>query len=154
MSDAVIKGLRERLGIPADATLDDAGILAAVDEALTEQAEPTNIAPVAPAAGTVTMDAAQYADLQASAAEGREARKEQLAAARTSLVDAAVNDGRIPPARRQHWLDTLEVDPGMESTLAGLAKGLVPLEPAGYTGGVNESSDEDTTYSKLFPKES
>lgn len=148
MSEAVIKGLRERLGVPADANLDDAGILAALDEALTEQAEGAPVA--AAAAGTVTMDAAQYADLQASAAEGRTARQEQLAAARTTLVDAAVNDGRIPPARRQHWLDSLEADLGMADTLAGLAKGLVPLNPAGYTGGVDESSDEDTTYSKIF----
>lgn len=147
MSDAVIKGLRERLGIPADANLDDAGILAAVDEALTEQAD---VAPTAPAAGTVVLDEAQYADLQASAAEGRTARKEQLATARAVLVDGAVNDGRIPPARREHWLDSLEADPGMADTLAGLAKGLVPLEAAGYTGGVDESSDEDSTYSKLF----
>lgn len=148
MSDAVIKGLRERLGIPADANLDDAGILAAVDEALTEQAEA--VAPTAPAAGTVVLDEAQYADLQASAAEGRIARNEQLATARAALVDGAVNDGRIPPARRQHWLDSLEADPGVADTLAGLAKGLIPLAPAGYTGGVDESSDEDTTYSKLF----
>lgn len=148
MSDAVIKGLRERLGIPADANLDDAGILAAVDEALTEQADA--VAAVPAAAGTVTMDAAQYADLQASAAEGRIARNEQLAMARAALVDSAVNDGRIPPARRQHWLDSLEADPGVADTLAGLAKGLIPLAPAGYTGGVDESSDEDTTYSKIF----
>lgn len=150
MSDAVIKGLRERLGIPADATLDDDGILAAVDEALTEQADNT---PAAPAAGTVVLDEAQYTDLQAAAAEGRAARQEQLTATRAALVDAAVADGRIAPARREHWLNTLEADPGMEAALTGLAKGLVPLKPAGYTGGVDESSDEDVLYSKFYPTE-
>lgn len=150
MSAEVIKGLRERLGIPAAATLTDTEILAAVDEALAEQAE--TVAPVvaAPVAGTVVLDEAAYQDLQAKAAEGSAARKEQLAAARTNLVEAAVNDGRIPPSRRDHWVNTLEADPGMEATLAGMAKGLVPLVAAGYTGGVDESSDENTTYSKVF----
>ena len=148
MSDAVIKGLRERLGIAAEASLDDDGLLAAVDEALAEQADST---PAAAAAGTVVLDEAQYADLQAAAAQGREARQEQLTAARAALVDAAVADGRIAPARREHWLATLAADPGMEASLAGLATGLVPLKAAGYTGGIDESSDEDGLYSKYFP---
>jgi ATP-dependent Clp endopeptidase proteolytic subunit ClpP len=150
MSAEVIKGLRERLGIPAEATLDDAGILAAVDEALAEQSDNTPVA----AAGTVVLDEAQYTELKASAAEGREARQQQLAAARAALVDGAVADGRITPARREHWINTLEADPGMEPALAGLAKGLVPLQTVGYTGGIEESSDEDRTYNKIFTKES
>lgn len=151
MSAEVIKGLRERLGIPAEATLTNTEILAAVDEALAEQAEP--IAPVAAAqaAGTVVLDEASYKELQEKAAEGSAARKEQLATARIELVNAAVKDGRIAPARREHWVNTLEADPGMEATLAGLAKGLVPLVTAGYTGGIDESSDEDTLYSKFYP---
>ncbi|POH58912.1 head maturation protease, ClpP-related [Arthrobacter glacialis] len=156
MSATVIKGLREQIGIPAEASLTDSEILAALAEALAEQAEPVAPVVAAPAAGTVVLDEAAYQDLQAKAAEGSAARKEQLAAARTNLVEDAVNDGRIPPARREHWVNALESDPGMEATLAGMAKGLVPLAPAGYTGGVDESSAEDTTYSKIFntPKES
>lgn len=156
MSATVIKGLREQIGIPAEASLTDTEILAALAEALAEKAEP--VAPVlaAPAAGTVVMDEAAYNELKAQAADGSAARQEQLTTARVNLVNDAVNDGRIPPARREHWENALEADPGMEATLAGMAKGLVPLDPAGYTGGVDESSDEDTTYSKLFntPKES
>lgn len=150
MSEALNKGLRERLGIPAEATLDENGLLAAVDEALAEQATP---GATSPAAGTVVLDEAQYADLQASAAEGRAARQQQLANDRTALVDGAVADGRIAPARREHWLNTLEADPGMAATLAGLAKGLVPLAAKGYTGGVEESTDEDALYSKFYPTE-
>lgn len=147
MSDALKKGLRERLGISAEANLDDDALLAAVDEVLAEQ-EPT--APTA-AAGTVVLDEAQYADLQSAAAEGREARNQQLAAERAAIVDSAVNDGRIAPARRDHWIAALAADPGMAETLAGLAPGLVNLKPSGYTGGVNESTDEDELYSKFYP---
>ncbi|WNM72227.1 capsid maturation protease [Arthrobacter phage Gusanita] len=150
MSEKLIQGLRERLGIPAASDLDDDGILAAVDEALAET-EP--VAQGAAAPGTVVLDEAQYADLQAAAAEGRAARQEQLAANRAALVDNAVQDGRIAPARREHWLNALEADPGSAEVLAKLEKGLVPLAAAGYTGGVDESSDEDAIYSKYFPTE-
>ncbi|SEE26241.1 ATP-dependent Clp endopeptidase, proteolytic subunit ClpP [Arthrobacter alpinus] len=150
MSAEVIKGLRERIGIPAEATLNDNEILAALDEALAEQAEPTNAVTAAAAAGTVVLDEAAYNELKDQAAQGSAARKQQLATDRANLVNAAVNDGRIAPARREHWVNTLEADPGMEAALAGLAKGLVPLEAAGYTGGVDEASDENSTYSKIF----
>lgn len=150
MSEALTQGLRERLGIPAAANLDDAGLLAAVDEALAEQ-EVTPAAPVAAAPGTVVLDAAQYEDLVASAADGRTARQQQLADNRAALVNAAVEDGRITPARRDHWVNALAADPGMAETLAGLEKGLVPVAAAGYVGGVNESTDEDKLYSKFYP---
>jgi ATP-dependent protease ClpP protease subunit len=149
MSDELTKGLRERLGIPATATLDDDGLLAAVDEALAEH-EPTTVPPAATAPGTVVLDEAQYAQLRNDAAQGREARNEQLRSDRENLVDAAVNDGRIAPARRDHWVAVLEADPGMSETLGNLAKGLVPLEAKGYAGGINESSDEDSLYSKVW----
>lgn len=154
MSEALKQGLRERLGIPAAADLDDNGLLAAVDEALAET-EPTATAPApaAPAPGTVVLDEAQYEALRADAAMGRDARQEQLAASRRTLVDNAVQDGRIAPARRDHWLNALEADAGSAEVLAGLQKGLVPLAAAGYTGGVNESSDEDALYSKFYPTE-
>lgn len=147
MSDALTQGLRERLGIPAEATLDDRGLLAAVDEALAEQTAPTT------PAGTVVLDEAQYEALRTDAAAGREAREQQLATHRENLVDAAVNDGRIAPARREHWLNSLAADPGAAETLAGLAKGLVPVDSVGYTGGVEESTDEDRSYTRIFPKE-
>ncbi|WP_179017466.1 head maturation protease, ClpP-related [Paenarthrobacter nitroguajacolicus] len=147
MSDALKKGLRERLGISAEANLDDDALLAAVDEVLAEQDTVTATA----AAGTVVLDEAQYANLQAAAEEGRAARNQQLAAERAAIVDSAVNDGRIAPARRDHWVAALAADPGMAETLAGLAPGLVNLKPSGYTGGVNESTDEDELYSKFYP---
>jgi len=150
MSEALTQGLRERLGIPAAANLDDTGLLSALDEALAEQ-EVTPTASMAAAPGTVVLDEAQYADLVASAADGRTARQQQLADSRAALVNAAVEDGRIAPARRDHWVNSLAADPGMAETLAGLEKGLVPVAAAGYVGGVNESTDEDKLYSKFYP---
>lgn len=35
--------------------------------------------------------------------------------------------------------------------LASLTGGTIPMAANGYTGGVNESSDEDALYSKAWP---
>lgn len=153
MSAKLNQGLRERLGIPAAAELDEDGLLAALDEALEEQEPAPAASAAAPAPGTVVLDSAQYEELRNDAADGRLARQQQLAENRATLVNAAVEDGRIPPARRDHWLNALEADPGVADTLASLEKGLIPVASVGYTGGVEESTDEAVAYAHIFPKE-
>lgn len=142
-------GLRTRLGI-TDAALDEEGLLAALDEALNEVAEPETTAPTALPAGTIAIDEATLTTLQRDAAAGRAARDAQIVAERTAAVDAAVQTGRIPFARKQYWLDQLAVDPGAAETLANLAPGLIPTEEIGLTGGVDEASDDDTNYAAIY----
>lgn len=151
LSDNLVSGLRERLGMSADAELTDATVLAALDEALAERVEPTTDVPQ----GTVLIEAAVLADLQANAAQGAQARAQQVAEHRARIVDSAIADGRITPARRDHWLAALNADQeGAEQTLAGLAKGLVPLTPQGYAGGIGvESSEDDRVYAAAFGKD-
>lgn len=150
MSDALKAGLRKRLGITDAVDLDDEAILAKVDEAI---AGPQNTLPE----GTVLLDEATLNQLRTDAQAGREARDAQIAAERVALVDSAVADGRIAPARRDHWVAALTADPGAAEVLASLAKGTVPLAPVGYTGGVDEATDEDQLYVKAWgsttPKE-
>lgn len=149
MSDTIKKGLIDRLGITdADATEDT--ILAAVDEALAERAEP---APrFSPPEGTVLMDADQVEQLRADARAGAEARAQQISDRRAGVVDAAIQDGRVAPARRDHWLTQLAADEeGATEVLASLAPGTIPMAPAGFTGGVDESTDEDAVYAKYWP---
>ncbi|WP_010549669.1 head maturation protease, ClpP-related [Brachybacterium paraconglomeratum] len=149
MSDTIKKGLIDRLGITdADATEDT--ILAAVDEALAERAEP---APrFSPPEGTVLMDADQVEQLRADARAGAEARAQQISDRRAGVVDAAIQDGRVAPARRDHWLAQLAADEeGATEVLASLAPGTIPMAPAGFTGGVDESTDEDAVYAKYWP---
>ncbi|MDI3331416.1 MAG: ATP-dependent Clp protease proteolytic subunit [Micrococcus sp.] len=150
MSEKIINGLRERLGIKADAQIDEDGLLGALDEALDERAEaPTQNGEPAP--GTVTLDEETYQSLRADADAGRQARDQQIGAERQATVQAAIDSGRIPPARREHWVNLLAADPGAEEVLNGLQPGTVPLAPAGYTGGVDEATDEDRNYSKFWP---
>lgn len=154
MTDTLVSGLRARLGIPAETNLDESGVFAALDEALAERATPTATIENRVPPGTVLVDEAEYADLQAAAREGREARQRQIADDRASTVENAVREGRIPPSRREHWLNQLAADPGAADVLQSLAKNLVPLVETGYTGGVDEAtSDDDAVYNRLFSKE-
>lgn len=150
MSDALKAGLRDRLGI-TDADLSEDGLLAALDEALQEQADET--APTAQVPeGTVLVDAAQFEALQAQAAEGAQARAEQVADRRNKIVDAAVADGRVSPANRQAWRDNLDRD---EDGTAALLATLSPARevPVGEIGTGVAPEGEDAAYNKLFPKE-
>lgn len=156
MSEELIRGVAARLGIkPKEGVeLSEETVLNALDEALNEQADDTN-APVvnAVAPGTVVLDEQQHEQLVNDAAAGRAAREQQLSDQRDAAVMAAINDGRIPPARKDHWVNLIKVDPEAERTLNSLAPGLVPLAESGFTGGVDESTDEDRAYSNIFPKE-
>lgn len=142
-----LTGLRNRLGV-TNADADEATILAALDESLQEQAEPTASVPE----GTVLLDQAQYDELRTQASEGAQARAQQIADARDSIVDAAVNDGRISPSARTVWRERMDENPdGTAALLATLSKGAggVPLEPIGNS--VVEASAEDALYAQLYP---
>lgn len=162
MSDTL--NLRERLGLKAEASDEDvAAKLDAVlknsdapaeepDEGDEPDEEKTDEPTQAP--GTVLVDEGQFNALKAAAEQGVQARSQQLAEHRNTLVTDAVNDGRISPARKADWLNTLENDPGAEATLAGLPKGLVPVAPRGYTGSLGDvhEDDDDATYNNLYGK--
>lgn len=141
MSDTLLQGLRERLGVSAE--LDEAGLLAALDESLNERADTPAAATTTPAlpAGTVAIDSAQLEELRVAAQAGHAAREQQLADRRVALVDAAIGDGRIAPVRRDHWLASLAADAGTEQVLAGLAPGLVPVAAKGHDGAEGTITD-------------
>lgn len=144
-----LDSLRQQFGLAADA--DENAIRdAALQAALTPPKTPET--PTLPD-GVVAVDAVQLADLRADAAAGREARAQQLTDARVALVNGAVQDGRIPPARKDAWLAQLEADPGAEQVLAGLAKGLVPVAELGSAAGdLDISSQADRDWEALYGK--
>ena len=144
VSDNLKAGLRERLGI-TDADVADEAILAALDEALTEQAEaPTARMPE----GVVAIESAVVDGMRAELAELRTFREAKAEEDRAALVEAAVSDGRIPPARRDHWLAALAADEeGMAPVLASLAPGTVPLAEIGHSDDIE--SAEETLYAKV-----
>ncbi|MFI7125987.1 phage protease [Nonomuraea sp. NPDC050153] len=153
---ALDEGLRERLGIDADA--DDEAILAAVDDLLDKATapplEPTPQAePVAAALppGTVAVDEAVLADLREKAEQGVAARARQLIEDRDRAIEDAIQAGKTLPARRDHWKQAWAADAeGTRQALASLPAGLVPLEDLGEPGG--EPADTDSEFDSLFSR--
>jgi hypothetical protein len=156
---ALDEGLRERLGLDADA--DEATILEKLDETLAELTAPTvpEPAPVPVAAapalpeGTVAIDEATLAELREQASQGVAARARQLTEDRDRAIDDAIKAGKTMPARRDHWQTAWAADPdGTRQMLASLAPGLVPLEDVGEPGGEPANADADTELDHLFSR--
>lgn len=158
---ALDEGLRQRLGLADDA--DEQAILTALDEALTPkqdtpapqpEGEPATVAAGAPRLpeGVTTIDETTLAELRAAAADGRAAREQQRTEERDRTIAAAIDAGKIPPARREHWEKAWAADPeGAKQTLASLEPGLVPLADKGTPGGESDLTSLDTEFDSLFP---
>ena len=157
-TDDQLKSMRESLNLPDDA--DEDAIAAAVAEQSStsdedegdgnDKASDTATEPPAPAEGTVTVDAGTLASLRAQAARGEAAAARQEREDREAAVAAAVEDGRIPPARREHWLNLLAKDPGAAKSLAELEPGLIPV---GQPAGADTAAEVDPLYVSLFGKD-
>ncbi|MGI5247783.1 phage protease [Dactylosporangium sp. CA-139066] len=152
-----LSAIRARLGLADDA--DEAAVLAALDAKLPGETgdgatqpdtpaaapEPVAASPAKPALpdGVVTIDAATLAELRRGAQLGIQAAERQRVAERDAAIAAARDDGRISPARVEHWTRAWEADPdGTRETLASLEPGLmVPTVMAGETGTGEEHAD-------------
>lgn len=144
-------GLRERLGV-TDADASDEMLLAALDETLNEQADPP-LATVEPLPeGVAVIDSTVLAELREQAAAGAQARAEQTRQRRDSLLEAALADGRITPAARDHWAALLEDNEDRTSALlAGLHKNAVPMVELGHSDTLLDA--EDALYAKYSGEE-
>jgi hypothetical protein len=168
-SDEQITNLRAKLQLPD--TADEAAILAAVgavvDESL-EERPPGAEAPAAPVATTATppapVDTAPIAAgpgtmvIDASAWEAREEDIKRLKAAeakrrteeRDQVIGQAIQAGKFPPARREHWTRLWDADSeGARQVIAGLTPNVVPVDSMGELGSGEDSIDEE--YAHLFP---
>lgn len=151
-NDDQVETLRQMVGVSADADFDT--FQGALKEALDERADGSAAAALPD--GTVVIEKGTLEELQAKAALGVQAREQQLAEHRRTVVQAAVRDGRIPPARAEHWEAALAADPGVEETLGKLAPGLVNVVEIGHSDGSTteqDGSDTGVTYAALWPED-
>lgn len=163
------KEIRNRLGLPEEAT--DEQVRAAIKELNTvmgvaEEPDPDGdddsddgdgegdgeeegasaLVPALASAlpeGVVAIDKATLDALRAGASTALALKADSDKASRETAVAAAIGDGRIPPARKDYWLDYLEKDPGAIQTLASLEKGLVPVKERGHGHAPDTSFNQD-----------
>lgn len=89
--------------------------------------------------GIVHLDRVAYDRLKAGSDLALKHEKEQKANRIKDAVEAAVKDGRIPPARRKYWSESLAKDfDGFKAALDSLEPGLVPVTERGNGGGDHE----------------
>ncbi|KZM70765.1 head maturation protease, ClpP-related [Nocardia terpenica] len=162
----LMEGLRERFGLPDDA--DEATILAAVTAELDSTTAPAeDAAPDAPAEPTLQqiaasakrlnlrlVDATQYEQLAAQAAQGAQAFARQQAQHRDTVLADAVRTGRIAKAQQPHFAKLHAADPeGTEALLAELPPGVaVPLTEVGHAGEPDidhEAAELATSFAKI-----
>jgi hypothetical protein len=152
---ALSEQLAEALGI--DASADEEAVLAKIAELKKPAPAPEPVEPqaeqVAAAAsqlGLIMVDKDQYEATVAAAAAGQKAYEKQVADADESVVMAAIKDGRIPPARKAHWLGSLKSDrEGFSQVLASLPKGLIPVVEAGHGIGSENVPEFDADLQRV-----
>ena len=150
----------QKLGLDADA--DEA----AIDTAIADLADRANTEsePVAPTldqaiqvaanADLATISTEALAALQAEARAGAQARAQQVREADERVVDTAIGDGKIAPARRDHHLAALAADrDGHTAVLAALQPGLVPITEKGHGVTAEITNEDDAIYASLFGKD-
>ena len=152
--------IREALGLSPEASDDD--VLAAVKANAGKTPEPPKVEPEKePAAGVdltklpegvMVLDSSVVKSLQAQAARGDQAYKEIQRNRRDDTIRAAIEQGKFPPAREEHWRQLWDADPvGTEGQIKNLAAGLVPMAATGYPG--TETFEQDLSYYGLYPEE-
>jgi ATP-dependent protease ClpP protease subunit len=152
------EGLAALFGVPADA--DDETILTAARERLdaavdtpepVEPVEPTieQAAAIAAKSGLTLVNSETLVALQEQARAGAEARALQVRQAHELVVENAINEGRIAPSSRDHWMTQLAADPeGIKNVIDSLPA-VIPVTEVGHSIS-NEADDENALYSMLF----
>lgn len=104
-------------------------------------------APVIPAAvaasvpaGMVLVDEQTLKAIQENSSVAASFVQKQQEREQDNLVTAAMSDGRIAPASKDHWRNMLKSDPNAAAVLAALTPGLVPVEMRGHGGGGAEGA--------------
>jgi Mu-like prophage I protein len=157
MDEELRKSLASRLGLSPDATEDQIRTeLAKPVEAQTPPPPPPDTGddddgddnpdpnqPPGPAGETVTLDKATYDALKKGAELAMAHEGERKTARINDTIAAAVAEGRIPPARREHWKKALTADfDGSKAVLDSMEPGLIPLAPSGSAGNGDPESGE------------
>ncbi|APZ81762.1 Clp protease-like protein [Rathayibacter phage NCPPB3778] len=153
MTDNFLTGVRERLGVSADATEDT--VLAELDAALAELPKNATEEVATPVAtvpeGAIILDKAVHEELLASAAAGREALDMLTGSRRDDIVQKALTSGRISASSKVTWREALDKD---EASISAILDSLspsaaVPVSEIGVSD--DATSSEEALYAAAWP---
>lgn len=139
---------REALGLTDDVSDDEvmealvaAGFQPPAENGVTDQAI---AASAAKTGGVYTVDSSQLEEFRASAARFDALTKKMEAQERDNTITEAIQAGKLPPARREHYVAAWNADPvGTKNLIATLAANLVPVAASGYSGDGSELDEDD-----------
>jgi hypothetical protein len=159
--------LLQGLGLPtADPGTTDPGLVVAtlmdaMTDEISEQPEPDDAGgngvaaaakraridiKAAKRAGLEVIDASSADALRRDAAEGRRLIAAAAQAKIEAAVDAAIDKGKITPARRKHWISLIAADGGMADVLAATPdECAVPLKELGHATNVDAKDLADAS---------
>lgn len=172
-----LDALRQRLGLAADADEDAINAALAADPAPAndnpgdepeeqpagEPALPVAASRGAAPEGVVMIDAEELARLRSGAETAQELQARMAREERDRVLAAAMQEGRFPPSRREHYERAWASDPEGTRTLltapedqGGLAPNTVPVaaraaQPSGEAGGT-EDADHEAYMARHFPQ--
>jgi hypothetical protein len=140
MPEIDLDKLRERLGLPDDATEEQINEALAKEPETPEapEGEPTETPETEettdqPVAASVDPEALEQ--IKAEAADGRTARVTQLSAERTKIIETAVGNGKFPPSSAAAYRAQLdkggEIEASTRAFIDGLEENVVPVEEIG-----------------------
>jgi ATP-dependent protease ClpP protease subunit len=113
-----------------------------------------DLAKLAAATGAVLIDPSQLDEMRRMAALGQEAHNTLRVRERDEIINKAVLDGKIAPARMAHWQNYWDNDPeGARDALNRLAPNLIPVEAPGYAGTTMALNEADAAYKGLYGDE-
>jgi hypothetical protein len=143
--------LLQSLGLPNDTNDLDLALQTAADLASqvadTDMAKPSTVAAAARRSGMEVLDKDTAAALRRDAQEGRRIAAAAARAQVEATVDDAVNNGKITAARRTHWVQLIEADPGMANVLASVPnETAVPMSEVGHAAQMDRPSDNDSAW--------
>lgn len=105
----------------------------------------------AAASGTVIVDAEQFATMQSTLNVLAKGHEKAEGDRRIEVVSTAIKAGKIPPARKDHWIAQMNADPeGTEEVLASLAP-VLPLPQTTTGTGAHDADDagDDNLYDPI-----
>lgn len=138
--DDQASALLQHFGLPNDTHDIDLVVQTAGDLAsqVADMAKPSTVAAAARRNGGEYVDNDTIAALRRDANEGRRIAAVAARAKVEAAVDDAVDKGKITAARRKHWVQLIEADPGMADVLASTPpETAVPLAEIGHQAEMN-----------------